>query len=52
MCTGYILDHFTYSDYDQKCLEIIVLVNNSQRSPLMAISYSGRADTLNNVSKS
>lgn len=39
-----MFNHFTYSDCDQKCLEIIVLVNNIQRSPLKTVSPLGRPE--------
>ena len=46
----YMLNQFTYSDCDQKCSEMIVLVNNFQRSPLKAVSSLGRPEIQNNVS--
>ena len=46
----YMLNQFTYSDFDHKSLEIIVLVNSFQRSPLKTISSLGRPEIQNNVS--
>ena len=46
----YMLNQFTYSDFDHKSLEIIVLVNSFQRSPLKTISFLGRPEIQNDVS--